>query len=120
MALSSASMGFPPKDHIVTGMGSPAQQEVQDVPAGGGIRPVELGVAAALAADGDKLLVLHIKDLGKITAGGLKLIGGIGVVATLGTLIHLLFHRTASFPVFHIHLHQDQNQEVHHVHLLWQ
>ena len=51
-----------------------AHQEVQNVPAVGALGLIQLGIAAVDTADGDELLVLHVKELGEVAAGGLELV----------------------------------------------
>ena len=80
-----------------SGFLSAAYEKIQDVHAGGGLSAVQLGIAAAGAADGDEALVLNVEDLGEAAAGGLKLVGHIGGVAALGALVHLWLHRDGSF-----------------------
>ena len=49
-------------------------EKVEDVAQGGRAALVDLGVAALLARHGGELLVLHVKHLGEIAAGGAKLV----------------------------------------------
>lgn len=51
-----------------------ADQEVQNIPAIGTLRLIQLRVAALTAAYGNKLLILYIKNLCEVTACGLKLV----------------------------------------------
>lgn len=51
-----------------------ADEEVEDVHAGAGLRAIQLGVSALTAGDGDELLVLHVEQFGEIAAGRLELV----------------------------------------------
>ena len=51
-----------------------ADEEVEDVHAGAGLRAIQLGVSALAAGDGDELLVLHVEQFGEIAAGRLELV----------------------------------------------
>ena len=76
-------------------------QEVQHVPAVGTLGFIELGIAAVGTAHRDELLVLHVEELGKIAARGLKLVAFILRASALRAHILHLFHGI-SHPFPHI------------------
>lgn len=68
------------------------KKEIQNVHACAGFRPVKLRIAAVCAGYGDKSFILHIKNFGKVAAGGLYLIGNVAFTAAFGADILFLFH----------------------------
>ena len=69
-----------------------AQQEIQNIHAGVGFCPIQLGITTLVARNCNKPLILDIKQLCKAAARRLELIGHIMLAAALGANKLLLFH----------------------------
>ena len=68
-------------------------KKVEDIPPHLLRLPVQFGVSALGAGNGNETLVLHIKDLGKIATRSLEAIALIVSATAFGTHILFLFHR---------------------------
>lgn len=81
-------------------------QEVENIHAGIGIALEQLRVAAARAGNRNEALVLHVKDLRKVTASCLELVRGEAAIAALRAhVLHL-----ARLSVWLCHLYSFSQQ----------
>lgn len=87
-----------------------SDQEIQHVPASGRLGFIQLRIAAVTAGNCDKLLILHVKQLGKVPARRLKLIAFILGTTTFWAHI-LLFFQGKSTPFHEIILSQISDKQ---------
>lgn len=71
---------------------SVTDKEIQNIPSVGTLAFIKLGITALTAAYCYEFLILHIKNLGKISSCGLKLITFILLAAAFGTYVLFLLH----------------------------
>jgi hypothetical protein len=70
------------------------REKIQDIPSGAGFGAIQFGIPAIRTRYRNEPFVLYVKNLGKITAGGLKLVAFIRSITAFWAFIRLLFHNS--------------------------